>query len=493
MCSPSSRIVIASRIVKQRGRDTVGDRPGRVLDRLRVRAQVLRQRRSATAAPSPTRWPRAGDGPTIGSWPRSLTVCGICLLKSRTSRIVGTVMSAITSREQRARTVTSTMPAAVRRCQPVRRFSASTSGLSASASSDAIASDESVRGIDRMNQTAIANSATATASGIAERGSRSIADVPASPVRAAAVGRRWPRVREEASPRRYRTSRWSTWRGRSECGCLFAPRSRSSSRLGLTVLVARDRARRRAGHRVGAHRDGDRRARLSGGRVARALPVHPPRAGGVRRWCCVVLGALGFVGYKIVHDVSDAMSSLQQAAPQRAGELEKDSEFFREIKLKERVTQSRRRDPAAPRGRRRRPRRSSRPRRKASRSSPGSSSRSSSCSTATALFDGGLASDRRRDARRRASRVRACATARARALFFARVKLLGGGRRGDARVHDRARRRRPRRGRARGVGRLWSFLPVAGVVIGALPIVVFAARTPRRRMRSSSRLASSVI
>src|SRR4029077_17990121 len=50
------------------------------------------------------------------------------------------------------------------------------------------------------------------------------------------------------------------------------------------------------------------------------------------------LGTIGFLGYKIVNDVSDAMSSLQQAAPQRAAELEKNSEFFREIKLKERVT-----------------------------------------------------------------------------------------------------------------------------------------------------------
>ena len=32
------------------------------------------------------------------------------------------------------------------------------------------------------------------------------------------------------------------------------------------------------------------------------------------------------------------MSSLQEAAPQRAAELEQNSDFFREIKLKERVT-----------------------------------------------------------------------------------------------------------------------------------------------------------
>jgi predicted PurR-regulated permease PerM len=63
-----------------------------------------------------------------------------------------------------------------------------------------------------------------------------------------------------------------------------------------------------------------------------------PRAVAVLVTAVLMLGAIGFVGYKIVNDVSDAMSSLQQAAPQRAAELEQNSEFFREIKLKTRVT-----------------------------------------------------------------------------------------------------------------------------------------------------------
>ena len=67
----------------------------------------------------------------------------------------------------------STTPAAVRRVQPMRRLSASTNGLSANANNAAIASAERVRGTERMNQTAIANSATAIARGMAERGSRS--------------------------------------------------------------------------------------------------------------------------------------------------------------------------------------------------------------------------------------------------------------------------------------------------------------------------------
>ena len=56
-------------------------------------------------------------------------------------------------------------------------MSASTSGLTANANNAASASDDRVRGIERMNQTAIANDATAMARGIAERGSRSIPSV----------------------------------------------------------------------------------------------------------------------------------------------------------------------------------------------------------------------------------------------------------------------------------------------------------------------------
>ncbi len=44
-----------------------------------------------------------------------------------------------------------------------------------------------------------------------------------------------------------------------------------------------------------------------------------PRAVAVLIAALVMLGTIGFVGYKIVNDVSGAMSSLQQAAPQRGG------------------------------------------------------------------------------------------------------------------------------------------------------------------------------
>src|SRR3954452_12667917 len=63
-----------------------------------------------------------------------------------------------------------------------------------------------------------------------------------------------------------------------------------------------------------------------------------PRAVAVLITVIAALGTLGFVGYRIVDDVSKAMSSLQSAAPERAGELEQNSDFFREIKLQDRVT-----------------------------------------------------------------------------------------------------------------------------------------------------------
>ena len=254
---------------EQRGRDAVGDRAGRVLDRLGVGAQVLRARRSATAAPSPTPWPRAARARSIGSRPRSFTVCGICLLKSRTSWIVGTVINA---REDRGDDRGRHQHDHGGRAGAASRYgasSASTNGLSANASNAAIASDESVRGIERMNHTAIANSATAMASGIAERGSRSMPP----------VGRRVGRSGRGSDGRRRHVGivRADGRHGAHAPGAAVGSlRARARLRAGPHVLVPRDRARRGAGHRVGAVGDGDRRARLSRGAVARALPLHSP-------------------------------------------------------------------------------------------------------------------------------------------------------------------------------------------------------------------------
>ena len=110
---------------------------------------------------------------------------------------------------------------------------------------------------------------------------------------------------------------------------------------------------------------------VSRGRVARALPVRAPSDRGHRSPCSPRSATLGFLGYRIVNDVSKAMSCLQSAAPARAGELEKNSDFFREIKLQAARHELRRRNPATARRRRDdRGDRSRRPRR-LWRSSPG--------------------------------------------------------------------------------------------------------------------------
>ena len=49
------------------------------------------------------------------------------------------------------------------------------------------------------------------------------------------------------------------------------------------------------------------------------------------------LGSIGFLAYRIVHEVSAQTKRLQEVAPERAAELERDSELLREIKLSDRV------------------------------------------------------------------------------------------------------------------------------------------------------------
>jgi len=49
------------------------------------------------------------------------------------------------------------------------------------------------------------------------------------------------------------------------------------------------------------------------------------------------LGAIGFVSYRVVNDVTSATDQIQVAAPKRAAELEKNSEFLRGVHLRRRV------------------------------------------------------------------------------------------------------------------------------------------------------------
>ena len=263
-----------------------------------------------------------------------------------------------------------------------------------------------------------------------------------------------------ATPRRYRTSRWST-----------IPAVRTGPRVRLSVRL---RARRSS---FGARpsRSCSSRSRCDAERVIawvllrdgrsprscirrvvwlahfRFMPARRRRA---PRSSFMSSAAIGFVGYKHRERRRPTrLSSLQQAAPERAAELEQNSEFFREIKLKERVDEPRRRDPGAARRGRSPPRRSSRRRRRgvafARRAHPHDLLRAvrdpRSSTAALSLIDD--------DAAAAPGRVRDRATARGRGLVLRAVKLWEARRRGVAGVRDRARGRRPGRGRARGVGR----------------------------------------
>ena len=203
-----------------------------------------------------------------------------------------------------------------------------------------------------------------------------------------------------------------------------------------------------------------------------------PRALAVVLIALFMLGTIGFVGYKIVNDVSDAMSSLQQAAPQRAAELEKNSEFFREIKLKERVTNLV----------------DAIPQRLAGGGAPEAIKSAATQGVAflagfiltiffvlygTRLIEGGLRLIDDDEVRKRTEYV--IRDGSRRALFFARVKLW------EALVEAILAFAIARAAGVPGAAALavwvglWSFLPVAGVLIGALPIIVFAgAHTPAR-------------
>jgi predicted PurR-regulated permease PerM len=197
-----------------------------------------------------------------------------------------------------------------------------------------------------------------------------------------------------------------------------------------------------------------------------------PRAVAVLVTVFAALGTLGFLGYRIVDDVSKAMSSLQDAAPARAAELERHSDFFREIKLQERVTHL---VDAIPQ-----------------RLAGGDTSEAlKSAATRSVAFlagliltiffvlyggrliDGALGLIEDHEARRRTQQVLRDGSLRA--LFFARVKIW------EAVVEGFLAYAIARAAGVPGPAALavwvalWSFLPVAGVLIGALPIIVFAA------------------
>jgi predicted PurR-regulated permease PerM len=203
-----------------------------------------------------------------------------------------------------------------------------------------------------------------------------------------------------------------------------------------------------------------------------------PRGLAVLITVVVALGTVGFLGYRIVDDVSDAMSSLQDAAPQRAAELERDYDFFREIKLEQRVTKLVDEIPKRLAG-----------------GEPTEALRTNLTRTVAfiagliltvffvlygpRLIEGGLSLIEDERARRRTEDV--VLRGSHRALFYARVKLWEAVVEGLL-AYSIARLAGVPGPAALGVWvALWSLLPVAGVLIGALPIIVFAAATSAGR------------
>ena len=196
-----------------------------------------------------------------------------------------------------------------------------------------------------------------------------------------------------------------------------------------------------------------------------------PRALAALLLAVVTLGTLGFVGYRVVHDVSNAMSALQEQAPQRAGQLEKNSDFFREIKLRERVQKLV----------------DAIPKRLAGGEAPQAIKSALTRGVAFVagviltiffvlygprLIDGAIGLLAEEEARVHARHI--VGRGSARALFFARVKLW------ESIVEALLAFAIARVAGVPGAAALavwvglWSLLPVAGVLIGALPIVVFA-------------------
>jgi predicted PurR-regulated permease PerM len=203
-----------------------------------------------------------------------------------------------------------------------------------------------------------------------------------------------------------------------------------------------------------------------------------PRAIAVVVVLVVALASIGFVVYRIVDDIATQTDRLQEAAPERAAELERGSEFFREIELRERVERLVEGIPARLAG-----------------GEPAEVVRSAATRGVAFLANVILIiffvlygphlieaafeqiNDRRR--RRRVERVirnasrRTLTYARVRTLEVVVVGLLAFAIARVAGVPGPA---------ALGVWvALWTLVPVAGVVIGALPIVAFAgAQSPNR-------------
>jgi predicted PurR-regulated permease PerM len=203
-----------------------------------------------------------------------------------------------------------------------------------------------------------------------------------------------------------------------------------------------------------------------------------PRAVAVVLVLLIGLGAIGFLGYRLVHDVTQATDRIQQAAPRRAAELEKHSDFLRTVHLQRRV--QRLVDDI--------------PGRLAGGSATNAFESAATRGVAVVagliltifyllygprLFDAGLGQIGDASRRRYVERVVVQGTRRG--LDYARVQLLESLIEGVL-AYTIARAAGVPGPAALGAWvALWTLLPVAGVFVGALPIVLFAGATSTTR------------
>jgi predicted PurR-regulated permease PerM len=185
----------------------------------------------------------------------------------------------------------------------------------------------------------------------------------------------------------------------------------------------------------------------------------------------VSLGAIGFVSYRIVNDVTSATQRLQQAAPKRAAQLEKNSDVLRQVHLRRRVKNLVDDIPNRLAG-------------------GGGTKAIESAATSGVAFVAGLILTiffvvygprifaaglvQIRDPKRRARIEHVVMRGTKRGLDYARIKLLAALVLGLL-AYAIARIAGVPGPAALGVwAGFWSLLPIAGVFVGALPIVLFA-------------------
>lgn len=203
-----------------------------------------------------------------------------------------------------------------------------------------------------------------------------------------------------------------------------------------------------------------------------------PRALAVVLVFVVVLGSIGVAGYALIDDLQRETHRLQQAAPRRAAELEKGSDLFRELKLRARVKSFVDDIPKRLAG-------GSGANAIRSTANRGLAFVASSILTlffvlyGRNLIERGLAQIH--DARRRARAQQITHQASRRALGYARLMLAKAVIAGVIAwgVASLADTPGPA---ALGVWvALWSLVPIGGVLVGGVPIVVFAAAVSAQR------------